>query len=176
MIIITKIKNFNEINFKLLSLIDKIPNNPLVECNDNITHTDFNLPKSFKREYLEYFFECIKPYFVDMCSKLHTKRIEISNAWFQQYTKNSIHQWHTHPNTNFTNVYFVELPSKSLATEIFNHPNLDLNEGDLLTFPAYYYHRSPINLSKERKTIISFNTSIYDFDNTLSNAHLTLNS
>jgi hypothetical protein len=171
MIIITKIENFKEINKQLLSLIDKIPNNPLVEYNDNITHTDFNLPKNFKREYLEYFIEHIKPYFIEICAKLHTKRIEISNAWFQQYTKNSIHQWHTHPNANFTNVYFIELPSKSLATEILNHPNLNLNEGDLLTFPAYYHHRSPINLSEERKTIISFNSNIYGFNNVLVNSN-----
>jgi hypothetical protein len=171
MIIITKTKNFNETNFKLLSLINKIPNNPLVEYNDNITHTDFNLPKSIKREYLEYFFEFIKPYFVEICAKLHSKKIKVTNAWFQQYTKNSEHDWHTHQNANFTNVYFVELPSKSLATEILNYPNLNLNEGDLLTFPAYYYHRSPINLSGKRKTIISFNTSIYDFDNMIVNSN-----
>jgi len=176
MIIITKVDNFKEINKQLLFLIDKIPNNPLNEDNTSILHTDWNLPKNFKREYLEYFLQSIKSHLIQMCSKLHSKRIEISHAWFQQYTKNSTHQWHTHPNTNFTNVYFVELPSKSLATEILNHPNLNLNEGDLLTFPAYYYHRSPINLSKERKTIISFNTNIYDFDNSLGNAHLTLNS
>lgn len=172
MIIITKIKDFKVINQKLLSLIDKIPNNPLIENNDNITHTDFNLPKNFKREYLEYFFDIIKPYFNEICLKLHTKRMEVSYAWFQQYTKNSIHQWHTHPKAHFTNVYYIELPSKSLATEILNHPNLDINEGDLLTFPAYYYHRSPINLSEKRKTIISFNTDIYNYNNVVVNSNL----
>lgn len=164
MIIITKIKDFEKFNVKLLSLINKTPKNPLIEFNDNITHTDFNLPKNFKREYLDYFLEFIKPYLLEICAKLHTKKIEVSNAWFQQYTKNSLHQWHTHPNTHFTNVYFVELPFKSLGTEILNQDNLDLNEGDLLTFPAYYFHRSPINLSEKRKTIISFNSNIYDFN------------
>jgi hypothetical protein len=163
MIIVTKIKNYKEINNKIISLIDKIPNNPIIENDDNIIHTDYNLPKGFKREYLEYFLDIINPYCKEICSKLHTKKMEISYAWFQQYTKNGVHQWHTHPKTHFTNVYFVELPSKSLATEILNHPNLDIDEGDLLTFPAYYYHRSPINLSEKRKTIISFNADIYDF-------------
>ena len=165
MILITKIKNYQEINLKILSLIDKIPNNPIIENNDNIKHSDYNLPKGFKREYLEYFFEVIKPYFIEMCLKLHTKKIQISRAWFQQYTKNCEHRWHTHPQCNFTNVYFVELPFKSLATEILNHPNLNLNEGDLLTFPAYYFHRSPLNLSEKRKTIISFNSDVYDYNN-----------
>jgi hypothetical protein len=165
MIIITKTKNFTEINSKLLSLINKIPNNSLIEYQDNITHTDYNLPKNFKREYLEYFLEFIKPYMLEISIKLHAKKIEVANAWFQQYTKNSLHHWHTHPRCHFTNIYFVELPLKSLGTEILNHNNLDLNIGDLLTFPAYYFHRSPINLSEERKTIISFNTDIYGFIN-----------
>lgn len=171
MIIVNKIKNFNEINLKLLSLIDKIPTNSLVEYNDNITNTDVNLPKDFKREYLEYFFDIMQPYFKKLCIQLHSKRIEISGGWFQQYTKNSTHQWHTHPKCHFTNVYFVELPLKSLATEILNHSNLDIKEGDLLTFPAYYYHRSPVNLSEKRKTIISFNANFDLFDPTTVNSN-----
>jgi hypothetical protein len=163
MIIVTKIKNYKEINKNILNLIDKIPTNPLIENLDNISHTDYNLPKNFKREYLEYFLKIINPYFEEICFKLHTKKIEISYAWFQQYTENNIHQWHTHPKAHFTNVYFVELPCKSVSTEILNFNNLDLNEGDLLTFPAYFYHRSPINFSGKRKTIISFNTDIYDY-------------
>jgi hypothetical protein len=163
-ILINKINNFQEINKNLLNLINKIPANPLVEDSNNvISHTDWNLPKSFKREYLDYFFQIIKPYLQKICFKLNSNKFEISNAWFQQYTKNNIHQWHTHPKTNFTNVYFVELLDKSLSTEILNHPNLELNEGDLLTFPAFYYHRSPINLSGKRKTIISFNIDVYDY-------------
>jgi hypothetical protein len=176
MIIITKIKNYKEINSKILSLIDKIPNNPIIDGKDRITHSDYNLPNSFKREYLEYFFEVIRPYFKDICLKLNTKKIEISHAWFQQYVKNSTHQWHTHPRCNFTNIYFVELPSNSLCTEILNHANLDLNEGDLITFPAYYYHRSPLNSFEKRKTIISFNSDIYDYDYDCGNVLVNSNS
>ena len=164
MILITKTKNFNEINGKLLSLINKIPTNSLVEYEDNITHTDYNLPKNFEREYVKYFLKFIEPYLLEISVKLNAKKIQIANLWFQQYNKNSIHQWHTHPQCHFTNIYFIELPSKSLGTEILNHSNLDLNVGDLITFPAYYFHRSPINLSEERKTIISFNTDIYGFN------------
>jgi hypothetical protein len=164
MIIINKINNYKEINKNLLDLINKIPINFLKENSiSSINNTDWNLPKNLKREYLEYFFEIMKPYFKKICYKLNSSKIEITNAWFQQYTKNSLHQWHTHPKTNFTNVYFVELPDKSLSTEIFGQKNLELNEGDLLTFPAFYYHRSPVNLSEKRKTIISFNMDVFDF-------------
>ena len=36
----------------ILSLIDEIPNNPF----EDISKTDWNLPKKFERKYLEYFF------------------------------------------------------------------------------------------------------------------------
>lgn len=164
MILITKIKNSFEKNKKILELIDKIPNNPLIENSANvISHTDYNLPKNFKREYLDYFLKIIEPCIKEICIKLNTSKFIISNCWFQQYTKDNVHEWHTHPNTNFTNVYFVELPDKSLATEILGEKNLEINEGDLLTFPAFYYHRSPINVFDKRKTIISFNADIYDY-------------
>ena len=38
--------------------------------------------------------------------------------------------------------------------------DIKLREGQLLTFPAHIMHRSPVNKSKERKTVISFNTNI----------------
>jgi hypothetical protein len=163
MIIITKIDNFKEINKNILSLINKIPNNSVQDYNDKISHTDWNLPRDLKTDYLNYFIEILNPYLKKISIKLNSKNLKISNIWFQQYNKSDIHTWHTHPDSNFTNVYFVELPCKSLGTEILNHDKLDLNEGDLLTFPAYLYHRSPANIIGKRKTIISFNSSISDY-------------
>jgi hypothetical protein len=163
MILITKINNHKEINKNILSLINKIQNNPIQKDGDKIHHTDWNLPENFKREYLEYFIPILQPYLNNISIKLNSKILKISNIWFQQYNKLDTHTWHTHPEANFTNVYFVELPSKSLGTEILNHDKLDLNEGDLLTFPAYLYHRSPANITEGRKTIISFNSNISDY-------------
>ena len=163
MIIITKIENFKEINKQLLLLIDKIPNNPLNDINTSILHTDWNLPTSFNREYFDYFYKIIDPYIKQIGHKLNSDSHRINNYWFQQYGKSNCHTWHAHPKSNFTNVYFVELPDKSLGTEILNNARLDLKEGDLLTFPAYLYHRSPENFSDSRKTIISFNSDLFDY-------------
>jgi hypothetical protein len=163
MIKINKIDNYKEINKKLLFLIDKIPNNPLKGRNDNISHTDWNLPPELKREYLDYFFEIIEPYMLKISKEFKSKKCEIDNIWFQQYYKSDLHRWHTHAKCHFTNVYFVELPCKSLGTEILDQEKLDLHEGDLLTFPSYLYHRSPRNLGEKRKTVISFNTNFEDY-------------
>jgi ectoine hydroxylase-related dioxygenase (phytanoyl-CoA dioxygenase family) len=164
MIIITNLKNHLEINKNLLSLIEKIPNNVLKDDHENIVHTDWSLPKDQKREYVDYFYSCIFEHMNELSNKLHSKNWEIRNVWFQQYTHNNFMNWHNHRDTNFTNVYFVELPSKFLGTEILNHDKLDLNEGDLLTFPGYLYHRSPVNLSNKRKTIIAFNCDFYNYN------------
>jgi hypothetical protein len=163
MILITKINNYKEINKNLLKLIKKIKNPFKNNEGSVISNTDWTLPSEYKREYLIYFFEIIKPYMDKITLKLNCNKWIIHNFWFQQYLKSDCHNWHTHDSSNFTNVYFVELPNTSLGTEIFNHKKLKLKEGDLLTFPAYYLHRSPVNNSNKRKTIISFNSSVEGF-------------
>jgi hypothetical protein len=162
MIFITKTKNYKTINKQLLKLISKIKN-PYLEKGTSICNTDWSLPRSYKRDYLNYFLNFIKPYMNELATKLYSKNWTIHNSWFQQYSKSNYHEWHTHPETNFTNVYFIELPNESLGTEIFNCEKLKLQEGDLLTFPGYFYHRSFLNKTKKRKTIISFNSSFSNF-------------
>jgi hypothetical protein len=163
MLLINKIENYNSINKNLLSLIEKIPNNSLVEGSDRIFHTDYNLPSSTKREYVDYFLQIIQPSLKLISEKFHAKKIEITKIWFQQYIENDYHGWHVHPSTHFTNVYFIELPSKNFATQIYHHEQIDINEGYLITFPAHWFHRSPQNTSLNRKTIISFNLDLLDF-------------
>ena len=43
---------------------------------------------------------------------------QIHYAWFQQYLDDGGHEWHIHPDCQFTNIYFVELPDKTQRTEI----------------------------------------------------------
>jgi hypothetical protein len=162
MILVTKIKNYKKINKKLLKLI-KLIKNPYKTKYSFVSNTDWNLPKDYKREYLIYFYEIINSYMNKIAHKLHSKEWTIHNGWFQQYLKLENHGWHTHQTAHFANVYFVELPNKSLATEIYKLKKINVKEGDLLTFPAYFYHRSPINKLNKRKTIISFNSSFGEF-------------
>ena len=139
-----EVLNFMEHKKKLIDLIYKIPINPLSLEGDKIFHQDYNLPKSMTREYLS------------------CKRIEITNMWFQVYKKGNYHNLHSHPGTNFTNVFYLNLPNKEVKTKIFINNNeqfnIDVKEGDILTFPGYYAHSSPINTFDEDKIIIAFNT------------------
>ena len=91
------------------------------------------------------------------------KRWKIINSWFQQYEKNSYHEYHNHPQSNFTNVYFMELPDTNFKTVIKienKEYEYSVKEGQLITFPAHLLHTSKPN-GNERKTVISFNSDFY---------------
>ena len=141
----------------LLDLIKQLPNNPY----ENISKTDWNLPKKLKRKYLDYFYPNISKSLMDNYYK--SKSWRITNAWFQQYEKNSYHEYHNHTQTNFTNVYFLELPDTNFKT-ILKIENKEyeykVKEGQLITFPAHLLHTSKPNGDK-RKTIISFNSDFH---------------
>jgi hypothetical protein len=163
--IVNKIKEHKENKNNLLKLIEKIPLNDY----DNITHTDWNLPKEYKRDYLDFFYKVISPYMYEIMKKLHCSEWKIENGWFQQYKKDNEHDWHNHNRANFSNIYYLEMPNNDMKTEFYDILTkkiitFDLEEGDLLTFPAHILHRSKKIENLQRKTIISFNS---DFSNVI---------
>lgn len=151
-------------------LLDSI-NNMSIDTNtikavnkDKISRTDFFLPKEVERPYLKFFNEIINPITEEMCKRLNSSYYEILYTWFQQYNHGDVHNWHNHTGSQFANVFFVELEDNSIGTEFLDPKyNIKVKEGDLITFPSYLYHRSPINLTQTRKTIISFNSSFSNF-------------
>jgi len=44
-------------------------------------------------------------------------------------------------------------------TEFEDGSKVEVKEGDILTFSSHLYHRSPINNSNKRKSVIVFNSS-----------------
>jgi len=162
----------NHIHLKnyLLELIDEIPNSNISTTIDKISKTDWLLPKSHPRKYLDLFYDGIKPHMNMLMNYFCCKQSKICNGWFQQYYKNNNHTWHNHPYTNFTNVYFLEMPDKDMKTELLDIQSkkviddLEINEGDILTFPAYILHRSNTILTENRKTVIAFNSDFFDVD------------
>ena len=142
----------------LLDLINKMPSNP----DDRVSKTDWNLPKDFKRKYLDYFYFNIAYNMMAQQQKyFKAKKWEIINGWFQQYEAKSSHNYHTHPNVNLTNVYFLELPDFQFKTTIKirdKEYEYDVEEGQIITFPAHLVHTSKQN-GDFRKTVIAFNTN-----------------
>lgn len=152
----------------LLDLINKIPKKSF----EQISNTDWKHSKDLPREYLRYFFDKIVPEpYTKIQNYLHSHKYNLYNGWFQQYEKGDNHCWHVHEGVNYTNVYMLELPDANYKTELYDSVNkkvinLDIKEGQLLTFPGNILHRSKPNMGK-RKTIISFNSDFL-FDNNLN--------
>lgn len=167
---ITNIQEHNSIKNNLLSLMDSLPVDNKEYREEDIERTDWNLHEHYNREYLELFYNIITPYMENMCRTLLSTRWEILNAWFQQYQKTNLHDWHTHGACMYANVYFLELPESELVTQLYDvhTKNIitleDVKEGDLITFPSNMIHRSPQNQTNYRKTIISFNSNFYATD------------
>jgi len=154
------IKESKIIKNKLLKYMEDMPLNTYEE----VSKTDWGLSSDYKRPYIKYFINILKPYMEKIVKKLNTKNWLMHNMWFQQYNKNSHHTWHTHPAVQFSSVYYLELPDTNVSTEFKDIVNnnifkVDVKEGDLLVFPSSLLHRSPKNKSNKRKSVISFNSS-----------------
>lgn len=168
--IVTDIKEHKENKDKLLSLIDDMQESSI----DSISKTDWNLPRETKREYKDFFYKMIEPYLNEMTDRLKFKSCKISNIWYQSYKRNSTHDWHVHPEVNYTNVYYLDLPDENIKTQLYDikenkvMDEIELKEGQLFTFPANILHRSPVNTTDKTKTIISFNTNFDDFSGNIN--------
>jgi hypothetical protein len=154
----------NIIKNKLLDLIDKSPYIKVDDNVDSISKSDYFIT-NLNKEYISY----IRPYLTEfMTNELKDFKLNgfiIDKMWFQQYHKNDTHKWHTHKYTNLICIYYVEMPDNNQKTLIKNFGSNDLieyeaYEGDIIMFPAYLYHSSPLINSDNRKTIISFNLDI----------------
>jgi hypothetical protein len=162
-VFILDVPEHNQYKAQLLKLIDEMPN----QYFETVSKSDWSVPKSFERKYLDLFYTKVigsAMYKLQDYFKLvegEEREWKIANGWFQQYNKNSYHQWHTHPDANWANSYFLELPDSKFKTELKTKNKIleySVKEGQLLCFPAYLLHRSKPNGNK-RKTIIAFNSS-----------------
>ena len=165
--IVNKFKEHKNLKKDLLNLMNKIPLNSFKTEKENILHTDWNLPKEYKREYADLFLKNNPQYMNKIAKKLYCKTCVVSNIWFQQYEKNNNHDWHCHQQSNYSNIYYLEMPNKNMKTELYDILNkkiitFQVNEGDILTFPAGILHRSKKNNNEFRKSIISFNCDFYE--------------
>jgi hypothetical protein len=177
--IISKLSEHDLIKEDILDLINDAESNRYTfpEHYTDITRTDWNVSRDVERQYLN----LAMPPIVDLMEKrfleLGYNEINIHNVWFQQYRKGSEHGWHVHLGCQFTSVYYVDLPEGAPKTQLLNPMNqkdiieLDVKEGDVLTFPSFILHRAPNVESNIVKTIISFNSDcniksvagLYDF-------------
>jgi hypothetical protein len=133
---------------------------------DNISKLDWSSAEDFSRPWTQFFGKRFQETLDEISQECGYQTALVTQLWFQQYHQNDVHGWHVH-GSNFTGVYYVELPEDSPKTELINpftQQNLiipEIQEGDFLIFPSFTIHRAPKVYTKSRKTIISWNC---DFD------------
>tara|TARA_Y100001933_G_scaffold45394_1_gene43316 strand:+ start:174 stop:734 length:561 start_codon:yes stop_codon:yes gene_type:complete len=167
---ISKVEKHNEMKQKMMDMIKITSSDSTTNSDTNyITRTDYHLDNTNERIYLPLFFEMVDPLMKNLADYMLAKELTVHHAWFQEYWQFDKHDWHTHGAAQFANIYYLDLPDKRNKTEFFNIldkkiiSDIEVEEGDLITFPAYIIHRSNTN-SENKKTIISFNSSFETID------------
>jgi hypothetical protein len=159
-ILITKFERHKELKDQILNLIDDSISESSSHFSDKISKTDYYCQGSNK--YWDIIYPHLNYAMKYTMDKIQYDEWEIDGYWFQQYNHSDIHGWHYHPKTFYSNVYYLEKPKDGPGTELvvpltgeIISPKVE--EGEILTFPSIMKHRSPTNISSERKTVIAFN-------------------
>jgi hypothetical protein len=164
--IISKLPEHEIIKDEVLKLINECESTRYTFPNDytDISRTDWDVSREVERLYLKPVMQPITNLLQHRFDELGYDEIKIRNIWFQQYNKGSEHGWHVHLGCQWTNVYYLDLPEGSPKTQLLNPINqdeiieMDVKEGDVLTFPSFILHRAPRVDSDVVKTIISWNS------------------
>jgi len=159
--IISKFKNHLEIKDQVVNLVN-YENAPSVNQGDSLYSTDWNLNHNRDRKYLNLLFPHINEHMKYVFEELNHNNFEYETFWFQQYKKADFHRWHQHRGNSWTNIYYLEFDKDSPKTLIKDPVSQEIiapevEEGDILTFPGFIWHCSPISVSETIKTVIVFN-------------------
>ena len=131
--------------------------------NQKISNTDYFLQRD--KPYADLVGEILSPSFKELGEK-NGVELDLSIPWFQQYERGDEHGFHDHPHSQWSSVYYLELPNGA-QTRFQDHNGneftIDVTEGDYVVFPSILFHRSPPNQHDERKTIIAININHRSF-------------
>ena len=160
--VISKFEDHARLKQTLLESIDRSQSDAYIDVHDNISKTDWYVNADVHRPYLDVLFESLDRHMIAVLENLKHRDFKYQSFWFQQYLRDNTHRWHQHCGTSWASVYYLELERGGPAT-IFK--NLigegviipEVSEGDILTFPGFVWHCSPINRIDHRKTVIAFN-------------------
>ena len=185
-----KVDNFKDFNEKLSSYIYKLNSEDqsgILRSNKGGWHSkpfdlkDINsIQHKFLLETTKYVFDAIKAF----GWKLDPKRVICTEMWSIINKKDDFNTIHTHPNSYLSAAYYVKAP-KNCGKFIVENPHsisrhsypalerptefnvkvarVEIEEGDLLLFPAYLPHGVEENKSDEDRVVISFNININNF-------------
>lgn len=161
-IYVAKFKKHKAIKKNVLLAISKTGEHKLVQNDQQISNTDWALPKNFERQYWKIIEPGVKSFLLDISNNYGAAGYGVINYWFQQYKKGDYHGWHTHPESMYSCIYYVDMP---LNTEtVFKigdkEVKFEISEGDIIAFPNCFLHCSKPNPTNKVKTVIAFNAFV----------------
>jgi len=185
-----KVENFKQYNKELSEYIYKLNKDDkvgVIRSNRGGWHSkpfelkDKNsIQTKFALETTKYIFDAIKNY----GWKLDPAKTIVTEMWAIINKPNDFNVIHTHPNSYLSAAYYVKAAKKCgkfiienpLEVARHSHPiedrktefnikvaGLEIEEGELLIFPAYLPHKVSENESDEDRIVISFNVNINKF-------------
>lgn len=158
------VENHLQIKDKILNAIDTEPLKPASSCNEKIFNTNYSkrVQNTSSNQHLNnIFMDVMKKHSEEIGKVLNYDCINIRNYWYQQYKYNDYHGWHVHGGVLFSNIYYVDLKNESSGTTfefLDKEFDIEVKEGQILTFPAFLRHCSKPNKSYDTKTVFVFNT------------------
>ena len=186
-----KVNNFEKYNKELSDYIYKLNDEDksgILRSNKGGWHSkNFDLKDTnsiqhkFFLEITKYVFDAIKTF----GWKLDPNRVICTQMWSIINKKGDFNTIHTHANSYLSAAYYVKAPKDcgkfiienplSISRHSFpalerptefnlNVATVEIEEGDLLLFPAYLPHGVEENRSEEDRIVISFNININNFN------------
>lgn len=147
---------------KVLAGITVMGTHSVVEGDQQISNTDWYLSGNYLRPYrgeLQNTFDLHINFINEIAGIPKNSLLELGNYWFQQYSQGDFHDWHLHGDSVFSNVYYVDLPDGASKTTLAMNGiefEVDVAEGQILTFPSCFVHCSKPNKTAV-KTVVAFN-------------------
>ena len=182
-----KVENYGTFNKELKEYIYKLKeedNEGVIRSNRGGWHSKSfavrekgSIQHRFTQALSSYIFDAIKCY----GWKCIPERIVVSEMWAIINKPSDFNVIHTHPNAYLSAAYYVKAPENA-GKFVIEHPlsvarhsypaiekktefnvkgaALNIEEGDLLLFPAYLPHKVNENKSDQDRIVISFNVQI----------------
>tara|TARA_B100000989_G_scaffold273671_1_gene231993 strand:- start:44 stop:664 length:621 start_codon:yes stop_codon:yes gene_type:complete len=186
-----KVENYETFNKELKEYIYKLKeedNEGIIRSNRGGWHSKSfavrekgSIQHRFTQALSSYIFDAIKCY----GWKCIPERIVVSEMWAIINKPSDFNVIHTHPNAYLSAAYYVKAPENA-GKFVIEHPlsvarhsypaiekktefnvkgaALNIEEGDLLLFPAYLPHKVNENKSDQDRIVISFNVQINHFN------------
>ena len=165
--------NWDELKPQLLEMIDLDDD----ECKNNTCTTDFfKVGNVTPHPYLEKWWKLIGEPLEDVWQKVGLPRhgdYTKFQLWTQRYHCGDYHGLHNHGFGNISGVLHLEFNPEIHTSTMLQCPHLDplygrvsmmqlpdVQEGDIILFPAAIGHESQPNASNDQRTIMSFNIPI----------------